>query len=118
MTKSRLTNVSKRPYEGNALSSLPRPPQNPLQSGKIVVEVKSFRGPSWFQDFKLAVGQYDIYREFMQATTPERELYLAISHRVYHGFFRQEAIKFIVEKRQLALITVDTEAEEIVTWIK
>jgi hypothetical protein len=88
------------------------------QGRKIVVEIKSFLGPTWVQELKTAVGQYDIYRTFLEVVAPERDLYLAINHRVYEEFFAQKAVQLIVEKSRLALFTVDVMAEEIVTWTR
>jgi hypothetical protein len=45
---------------------------------RIVVEIKSFLGPSYYRDWELAVGQYEVYRRLLQVTDPQRELYLAI----------------------------------------
>lgn len=37
---------------------------------KIVVEVKSFLGPSPFRDLELAIGQYHIYRHLLESRRP------------------------------------------------
>lgn len=96
--------------------------ENPIaaerEGRKIVVEIKSFLGPSHMQNLKLAIGQYDIYRTLLQVTAPERELYLAIDHGVYANFFSREAIKLIVSKAQMSIVTVDVAAEEVVTWTR
>lgn len=65
---------------------------------KIVVEVKSFIGPSMLQDLKSALGQYEIYLTLLEVTEPERQLYLAISDKVYDEFFALEAIQVIVSR--------------------
>jgi XisH protein len=83
---------------------------------KIVVEVKSFSGASPVQDLKMALGQYDLYRGFIELTDPERELYLAISDSTYRSVFAQRAIQVIVQRYQLPLIVVDIQTEEVVTW--
>lgn len=84
---------------------------------KIVVEVKSFIGASKLQDLKETLGQYDIYRYLLEATTPERKLYVAISVSAYKTFFNQDVIQLILNRHQLPLIVVDIEREEIVQWI-
>ncbi|MBN3923079.1 XisH family protein [Nostoc sp. NMS4] len=84
---------------------------------KLVVEVKSFVGASKIQDFKEALGQYDIYRYLLEETAPDRKLYLAVSAIAHKSFFNQDVIQLILHKHQLPLIVVDTETEEITQWI-
>ncbi len=84
---------------------------------KLVVEVKSFVGASKIQDLKEALGQYDIYRYLLEATAPERKLYVAVSAFTYKSFFNQDVIQLILTKHQLPLIIVDIENEEITQWI-
>jgi hypothetical protein len=83
---------------------------------KIVVEVKSFVGRSLIRDLELALGQYALYRGFLEVTAPDRTLFLAVSHLVYGTFFQQRAVQFTVARHQLALIVVNLESEEIVEW--
>ncbi len=84
---------------------------------KIIVEIKSFLGPSPFHDFKLALGQYELYRRLLQLSAPDRKLFLAISDLVNVGIFGRESIQEIVEFLQLSLLVVDLSKEEIVQWI-
>lgn len=84
---------------------------------KLVVEVKSFVGASKIQDLKEALGQYDIYCYLLEATAPDRKLYIAVSAVAYKSFFNQDVIQLILTRHQLPLIVVDIEAEEITQWI-
>lgn len=84
---------------------------------KIAVEIKSFLLPSKVQDFKLALGQYELYKDFMEVITPERKLFLAIGEDIYNTFFQKKAIQFIINRKKLPLIIVKLEKEEIVEWI-
>ncbi|MDZ4872459.1 MAG: hypothetical protein CLLPBCKN_001847 [Chroococcidiopsis cubana SAG 39.79] len=84
---------------------------------KLVVEAKSFVGASKIQDLKEALGQYDIYRYLLEATAPDRKLYIAISTIAYNTFFTQDVIQLILKRHQLPLIIVNIEAEEITQWI-
>jgi len=88
-----------------------------FQGRKIVVEIKSFNAPPYFQEFKEAYGQYCIYRDLLALTDPERELYLAIRDNVYKTFFKQEAIQRLVNNAQMRLLIIKIVAEEIVAWI-
>ncbi len=85
---------------------------------KIVVEVKSFAGVSPIQDLKVMLGQYDLYRGFLEAIAPERGLYLAVSDVAYEKLFSQKAIQLIVQRYQLPLLVVNLKTEEIVQWTR
>ncbi len=84
---------------------------------RIVVEVKSFIGTSKLQDLKEALGQYDIYLYLLEATEPDRKLFVAVSEKAYKEFFSQETIQLIINRHGLPLIVVSLEKEEIVKWI-
>ena len=84
---------------------------------RIAVEIKSFLGASPLHELEAALGQYRIYLRFLQATEPERKLYLAISDLTESRFFRRPAIQFIVEQENLSLVVVNTATEEVVKWI-
>jgi hypothetical protein len=84
---------------------------------KIVVEIKSFLSPSPVEDFKNALGQYEMYRDLLELTAPERKLFLAVSARVFVSLFQQRAIQVIVQRHRLSLIVVNIEKEIIEQWI-
>ena len=81
------------------------------------MEIKSFLGASPMHELEAALGQYRIYLRFLQATEPERKLYLAISDLTESRFFRRPAIQFIVEQENLSLVVINTATEEVVKWI-
>ncbi len=85
---------------------------------KIVVEIKVFGTPSPMTELEKALGQYGIYRTFLNRTSPERILYLAIPVDIYQSFFQEAAIKEIVTDYVLNLLVFDHEVEEVVEWIK
>jgi hypothetical protein len=85
---------------------------------KIVVEIKTFAGPSFVKALQQALGQYTIYQDIIDVTIPEYRLYLAISHTVYNDFFTQEGAKFIVQRHRLNLVVVNIQREEVLQWIK
>lgn len=49
------------------------------QGEKIVVEIKSFIGKSLMYDFHNAVGQYIVYRDLIELTEPDYNIYLAVN---------------------------------------
>lgn len=85
---------------------------------KIVVEVKSFMGMSPIQDLKVMLGQYDLYRGFLEIVAPQRQLYLAISDSTYRSVFKQKAIQLIVHRYDLPLLVVNVGDEEVVEWTR
>jgi hypothetical protein len=87
------------------------------QGRKIVVEVKSFLGPSLMRDFENALGQYILYRNLLSATAPEYQLYLAVKESTYESFFKLPSIQLVVAQNNLLIIVVDMENEEILKWI-
>ena len=84
----------------------------------IVVEIKSFVGPSPVHELELALGQYQVYLSYLEVIAPHFRLYLAVSEDTYETFFLRAAIELILRRHRVALIVVDTEKEVIVQWIE
>jgi XisH protein len=87
------------------------------QGQKIVVEIKSFVGKSQMYDFHNALGQYIVYRNLIQVSEPEYNLYLAIDDIVYLNFFQRPSVQLITSQNNLQLMIVDIQQEKIVQWI-
>jgi XisH protein len=68
-------------------------------------------------DFHNALGQYIVYRNLIQVSEPEYNLYLAIDDIVYLNFFQRPSVQLIVNHNNLQLIIVDMQQEQIVQWI-
>lgn len=68
-------------------------------------------------DFYAALGQFLSYRVALEATEPERVLYLAIPLDTYQTFFQLEFTRTTVRSYQVKLIVYDDAREEIVQWI-
>jgi hypothetical protein len=83
---------------------------------QIIVEVKSFLGPSRVREFEAGLGQYILYRLYLEQILPEAVLYMAVSDAIYRSFFVKSAIQFAVQELEIKLIVVDVEQEEIVQW--
>ena len=65
-----------------------------------------------------ALGQYLVYRSWMQRVEPARTLYLAVSDVVAAEVFEDVAGRVLIDDYQLYIIVVDMQHEEIVRWIK
>ena len=83
----------------------------------IVIEIKSFLGPSPIHDLELALGQYVLYRNFLRLTAPQYELHLAVGQAIYDDLFIQGPIRFIIRQERIHLIVINVQEEVIVSWI-
>jgi hypothetical protein len=88
------------------------------QNRRIVVEIKSFINPSPMKDFQNALGQYLLYRDFLELSHKDYELYLAIKNSVFNTFFQRKSIQAVIQRHQMNLIIFNDKKEEIVSWIK
>ncbi len=84
---------------------------------KIAIEIKSFVGSSEIEDLKYALGQYVLYRNVLNQTEPERDLYLAIRKAVFRELFEEPIGQLLMENEKLQLIVFDPRSEVIVKWI-
>ncbi len=85
---------------------------------KIAVEVKSFMGKSDMNDFKNAVGTYNVYQSILRRTEPDRILYLAIEKNIYEGIFTEEFGGVIVEDFNIHVVVFSETEEVIIKWLK
>ena len=83
----------------------------------ILVEVKSFAGISFVRELQQAVGQYEMYWQFMQVILPDHRLLMAVSDVIYYRYFEQKAVQYLLDKMKLALVVVDIEKEQVIQWI-
>jgi hypothetical protein len=84
---------------------------------KIVVEVKSFVGQSDVKDLEQALGQYILYRQILNETKIERDLYLAVSRLTFNSIFTIQLGQMLLTNQIIKLIVFDDESEVIVQWI-
>ena len=85
---------------------------------KIAIEVKSFLSRSPVYDFEQALGQYLLYRFFLQANDSERRIFLAMSRFAYQKVFQRKGLELARAHYQLNLVVIDIEREEILQWIE
>lgn len=84
----------------------------------IVVEVKSFLGPSFMKELQTALGQFQMYVAFMEQIAPNETVYLAISEVAFQEQFQSKAVQMLLHRFQVRLIVVDEQREEIIQWIR
>lgn len=85
---------------------------------KIAVEIKSFVGRSAITELQKAIGQYLIYRTWLNAKEQNRAIYLALDIDAYRDLFEDISGRVLIEEFELAIIVIDIEKEEVVQWIK
>jgi hypothetical protein len=86
------------------------------QNQKIAVEIKSFLGTSAVYELHQVVGQFLDYEQALEETDPGRVLYLAVPLDVYDIFFATRYAQAVVRKRNIRIIVISTQKEEIVEW--
>lgn len=84
---------------------------------QIVVEIKSFLGPSDVKDLEQALGQYVLYQQALQEHHIKRELYLAVPKRVYTTLFEERLGAMLLQNGILQLLVFDEKREEISKWL-
>lgn len=84
---------------------------------KIIVEIKSFRGPSQIYDLQQCLGQYLLYRAILEESKSNLALYLAIRQAIYEQIFSEAIGRLLIRKYHLRLLIFDSGQEEIVQWI-
>lgn len=83
----------------------------------IVVEIKSFSGPSEVADLQEALGSYGMYRHILAETHPTLELYLAVPQDAYAGVFVEPLGQLMVSREQVRLLVFDQNEEMIIQWM-
>ena len=88
-----------------------------LQEKRIAVEIKEFRSRSPVLDLEQAIGQYVLYSLLLGKVDPEREIWLAVTDRIYDDIFSEPLGELVVRELPLRLILINTEKTEVVKWI-
>nr|CAA9282515.1 hypothetical protein AVDCRST_MAG63-3676 [uncultured Armatimonadetes bacterium] len=83
----------------------------------LVIEIKSFIGYSPLHNLEIALGQYELYRIYLESVAPDDKLYLAVSATTYAEQFTRPAFTVVLQEKRLPLLVVDTGREEVVRWI-
>ena len=84
----------------------------------IIVEIKSFLGASRMRDLELAIGQYQLYRAYLDLTEPDRALYLAVRDITYFDFLQMDSIRIVLEKLRIKLLAINIERAEVTQWTR
>jgi hypothetical protein len=84
---------------------------------KIVVEIKSFVGPSDVRDFEQAIGQYVVYLRILRKSGSDRLLYLAVTQDTFDRIFAIELGQLFLEDQFVRVLAFDEESEVITQWI-
>jgi hypothetical protein len=90
------------------------------ENHKICVEIKSFLGKSFIEDFHNAMGQYRNYKLSLSRKEPDRVLWLAIPDSVYRKRFGNLLIEELVTYNEVNIITFNTNPQLIkpIAWMQ
>lgn len=69
-------------------------------------------------DFQNALGQYLLYRDFLEFSHKNYELYLAVRSAVFNTVFQRKFIQPVIKRHQLNFIVFNDKKKEIISWIK
>ena len=84
---------------------------------KIAIEIKSFLGRSKLQDFKLLLGQYQIYETLIEETAPEYQLIVAIDRETYESDFDHPIIQLQLAQQPMPFVVIELQDAEVFQWI-
>lgn len=85
---------------------------------KIAVEIKTFIGQVFQEEFYKTLGQFDNYYYALADLEPDRELVLAIPTEAYQNFFQKSYVQKIIKNKGIVLLVYNENSETIEQWIK
>jgi hypothetical protein len=68
-------------------------------------------------DLEMAIGQYIIYRDIIEAKALNFQIYLAVTIGVYNVGFQKQLARLIVERNQVNVLIFDPNQEVLLEWI-
>jgi hypothetical protein len=85
---------------------------------KIAVEVKSMQkdAHSPITDVHSAIGQYLLYRTWLDEQEPDRMLYLAVSQEAAENILARPGVVAFLNRYQVNILVVDLTTEEVLRW--
>jgi hypothetical protein len=86
------------------------------QERQIAVEIKGFLTTSPVYELHRVVGQFLDYEQALEETHPGRVLYLAVPLDIYRIFFATRYAQAVIRRRNIRIIVISTQKEEIVEW--
>ena len=84
---------------------------------QIAVEIKSFAGRSFINEFQKGFGQYLMYLTMLRVMGYPHTLFLAVPDETYDTYFSRPLIELLTGEYGVKLVVVSVEREEIVKWI-
>jgi hypothetical protein len=85
---------------------------------RIAVEIKSFVAGSPVAEFQRAIGQLSMYKIALEKEKSDRQLYLAISNKIYKNFINHLYFSIMIKIHNISLLIFDHQKAEVIQWIK
>jgi hypothetical protein len=70
------------------------------------------------KDFQLALGQYELYRDLLDASANPYPVYLAVEKDAYQRLTARATFRYIRQRHQMPMLIVDEKHEEVEQWIR
>ena len=83
---------------------------------KIAVEVKSFLAESQVVELERALGQYGLYKGFLEIQEPERELYLAVPTNAFEDILSRQVGQYALQFFHVNLIVFSLSEDQALLW--
>ena len=84
---------------------------------KIAVELKEFASPSAINELEKMIGQLQLYQWALEEQEPQRQLFLAISHKTYIKHFQKGIFQLALQRNKINVLIYNPEQESIVQWL-
>jgi hypothetical protein len=84
---------------------------------QIIVEVKSFAGKSFINEFHRSIGQHRNYGLMLKTNNIARKLYLAIPEDIYKNKFAEPFIMEATIANNMSIVTYDPTINRIIQWL-
>lgn len=94
-----------------------RPHPRSGQLEQAAFEIKGLDGRSFIEDLRNALGQYLLYQSVAERTSPERQLWMAITENAFYDLFEEGIGALIRERFDLRIVMFDPDQQEIIQWL-
>jgi len=84
---------------------------------KIAIEIKDFTASSAISELEKTMGQLQLYQWALEEQDPDRQLFLALSHRAYLKYFQKPLFQLAVQRNRINLLIYNPTEHVIIQWL-